>query len=108
MICGMNLYRARQNKDAPAMRALGEAYENGYGVAQRFETAKRWYRDGANAGNILAMCHLAAMYDHEIGATVQTDDAHAWYRSQALEWYRKAAALGNAEAKQWLASHDSH
>jgi hypothetical protein len=107
MIAGMNLYRAEQKQDPAAMRALGEAYENGYGVAQLPDEAKHWYRDAANAGNAAAMCRLAAMYEHEIGATVQTDEAHAWYQKESAQWYRKAADLGNEEAKQWIASHAS-
>jgi hypothetical protein len=105
MICQMNLSRVGKG-DAAAMCAMGDAYENGYGVKQLPDLAKRWYRDASNAGDADAMCHLAAMYEHEFGATVRTDDAHAWYRRESLALYRTAAELGNLEAKEWLASHD--
>jgi TPR repeat protein len=104
-ICGIWTHLAKSG-DAGAMAALGAAYEQGRGVATILEEAKHWYLDAANAGNAEAMCRLASMYEHMVGATVRTDKAEQWYRNQALEWYRKSAGLGNAEAKQWLTNHD--
>ena len=106
-LCAMYLDRAEKNELA-AMYALGQAYEQGWGVKQEFQEAKRWYRNAANAGHAEAMCRLAAMYEHETGATVQSEKAHQWYQTQAREWYRQAANLGNQEAKQWLTTHDQH
>jgi len=106
-LCAMwlNLAEAK-NADAAAMTALGQAYEHGWGVTQVIDEAKRWYRNGSNAGNAEAMCRIAAMYEKKTGATVPTENADRWYADQALEWYRKSANLGNEEAKQWLLKND--
>jgi TPR repeat protein len=53
-LCAMYLERAEKG-DLPSMRALGAAYEHGWGVTHNFQEAKRWYRDAANAGNVAAM-----------------------------------------------------
>jgi tetratricopeptide (TPR) repeat protein len=106
-ICARYLDCAEKG-DTAAMCALGTAYENGWGASRIFQQAKRWYRKAGNAGNPEAMCRLAAMYEHETGATIHTDQAHEWYRRQTLEWYGKAASLGNEEARQWLSTHDPH
>ena len=103
-MCAVWLYAAEAG-DAAAMSALGAAYENGRGVTLDLQEAKRWYRNGSNAGNAGAMCRLAAIYGREGGATIHTEKAHEWYREQSLEWYRRSAALGNTEAKQWMSEH---
>jgi TPR repeat protein len=109
-LCSMWFHLA-ENEDPqvtnpPAMTALGAAYEHGWGVGIDVQEAKRWYRNAANAGDAAAMCRIASIYEHKTGATVETPQSDEWYRAQALEWYRKAAALGNAEAKQWLTTND--
>jgi hypothetical protein len=93
-------------KKAESMAALGAAYENGWGVAADLQEAKRWYRDASNAGSAGAMCRLASLYEREAGATVHTEQSSQWYRQQTREWYRKAADLGNEEAKKWFNAHE--
>jgi TPR repeat protein len=110
-LCALWLQQAQRSDtlaklDAVAMSALGLAYENGWGVGVDVQEAKHWYRNAANAGHADAMYHLAAMYERRDGATVHTEQAEAWYRTQVLEWYRKAAELGNEQAKQWLQTHE--
>jgi len=31
--------------------------------------------------------------------------ADEWYRTKTMYWYRRAADLGNEEAKNWLSAH---
>jgi len=97
---------AQTAADPAAMAALGAAYEHGWGAGVDLQEAKRWYLNAANAGNAEAMCRLASLYEHKSGATVPAEQGDEWYRTQTLEWYRKAATLGNAEAKQWITTHD--
>jgi uncharacterized protein len=59
-----------------------------------------WYRKAADAGNVDAMYNLGRMY--EIGQAVGVRDP-----IHAREFYTKAAALGNAEAKAGLARLDA-
>ena len=51
----------------------------------------------AKRGNVAAMAALGRMYDQ--GQGVKPD------RDLATQWYRKAAAAGNPEAKAWLAQN---
>jgi len=106
LICGRSQQMA-ESGDVTAMRILGAAYEHGWGVAQIFDNAKRYYRKAANAGDADSMCRLAAMYGNETGAVIHTEEAHQWYSSQTRDWYRKSASLGNEEAKLWISKHES-
>jgi hypothetical protein len=94
------------DRDAAAMYGLGLIYEQGTGAKIDRQQAKRWYRNAANAGNADAMCRLAAMYEEDLAAGVSKPAAVEWYRSQVIEFYHKAANLGNEEAKQWVTAHD--
>ena len=93
-ICAMYLYGAERG-DVDAMCALGQAYKKGWGVYTDYQQAKRWLRNAANARNATAMRHLAAMYEKRRGATIQSEQAQQWYRSQTREWYQRAANLGD-------------
>jgi WD40 repeat protein len=94
--------------DAGAMCGLGMMYERGWGPKPDRQEAKKWYRNAANAGNAEAMCRLGVMYEQDLAAGQSNPKAQAWYRQQVLEMYRKAADLGNEEAKKWLATHAGH
>jgi hypothetical protein len=78
------------------MTQMGAMYANGRGVAKDEAEAVRWYRKGAEAGNIDAMLNLASMLAG--GNGVAKDDA------EALRWYRKGAAAGNSTALYSLAA----
>jgi TPR repeat protein len=104
-LCGMWL-KLSESDDAASMEALALAYEHGWGAGVVIDEAKRWHLNASNSGNVDAMCRLAAIYDQKIGATIHNAEADEWYHAQALDWYRKSAALGNEEARQWLTKHD--
>jgi TPR repeat protein len=74
-----------------AMTGLGRMYMTGRGGLQRNETeAVRWFRAGAGVLDPVAMLELGQAYESGIGV--------AKNRDEAFRWYRKAAALGMAEA----------
>ena len=66
-----------------------QAYEN-----KDYETAWKYLLPLAKNGQAEAQVIIGDMYN--IGRGVQQDN------SQAIEWYRKAAALGNLDAIQML------
>jgi Sel1 repeat len=104
-LCALWLHSA-QGGNAPAMSTLGAAYEHGWGVGSVLQEAKRWYRLAANGGDAEGMCRLASIYERKLASTVATEQADQWYHQESLAWYRKAADLGNEEAKRWVAASD--
>jgi tetratricopeptide (TPR) repeat protein len=82
---------------ADAQNNIGVFYDKGYGVAQDYGEAMRWYRMAANQGNIDAEYNLALLYA----------DGHGVPRDleQARQWMQKAAEAGDPEAKKWLGNH---
>ena len=59
-------------------------------VAQAVE----WFRNSVQAGCILGMVNLGAMYENGLGVPKNV--------AQAIEWYRRATAAGSQEAAQAL------
>ena len=96
---------AAQRKDVPAMYALATMYEKGWGPARDLQTAKRWYRNAAAAGDARAMTRLGALYADDLQAS-HDPKARAWFQDEMLSMYRQAAQLNDQEAKAWLAQHD--
>ncbi len=76
--------------DAGAQLALGQAYEDGNGLARNDDAAARWYRKAAEQGNPAAQNNLGIMY--RLGHGVDQDKA------EAIRWYQKAAKQGYASA----------
>jgi len=70
---------------------LGLCYEQGLGLPQDQAEAVKLFSTAAKGGDPRAMLYLPPR--HEDGRGVTMD------RAQALTWYRKAVALGNAEAR---------
>jgi TPR repeat protein len=77
-----------------AMVLLGAMYflEDVPGASD--EEAARWFQKATDKGNPAAMYNLATMY--ETGRGVAKDPG------QALDLFRRAAALGNSEAQRRL------
>jgi TPR repeat protein len=61
-------------------------YSNGYGVAQNYAEALKWYRLSAEQGEATAQYNLGYMYEY--GRGVAQD------YTQAMRWYRQAADQG--------------
>ena len=70
---------------------MGMIYKLGQGVQQDYEEAVKWYRLGAEQGDIDAQYNLGLMYEN--GQGVQQD-----YK-EAVKWYRLGAEQGGVNAQ---------
>jgi hypothetical protein len=70
-------------------------YMFGEGVPLNNAEAARWFQKATNKGNASAMYDLGTLYEDGKGVTKST--------SIANQLYRRAAVLGNEEAKKRLA-----
>jgi TPR repeat protein len=120
--------KAAEHGDDTAQLHLGEAYQEGVGVAQDMGQALVWWRKAADQGNDRAQTYLGQAYQLGSGAPQDYAQAADWYRksavqgnvtaqlnlgfiyhsggegvardaTQAIEWWRKAADQGNASAQ---------
>lgn len=81
---------------APAMTNLGLMYQKGRGGLDKDGTAAvDWFQSAADRGDVFAMNNLGFAYEHGIGPGKEL--------TVALLWYRKAAGLGNEQARQAVA-----
>ena len=108
------------------IHAVGQMYEQGWGVPRNYNKAIDLYRRSANLGFVFSMINLGAMYYQGLGVMQDYNIAIEWYRkaadlentdamitlgtmyyqglgviqdhNNAVEWYEKAADLGNANA----------
>jgi TPR repeat protein len=80
--------------DLSAQYYLGVMYDKGWGVAQDYEIAALWSRNGAEQGDAAAQYYLGFLYQR--GAGVAQDSA------VAVGWFRKAADQGYEPAKRAL------
>ncbi len=87
-----------EQKYAPAMKALGNAYRDGDGVEQDWKQSTAFFEKAAEGGDVQAMMEAALNYGN-----LQNPD---WSSSKAKEWYQKAAEAGNDEAKVILAKYN--
>ncbi len=115
--------KSAEQGNAAAQNNLGTLYLQGQGVTQDVTEAERWYRKAAaqsyvpaymslgdiaersgnskvagrcyqraaDLGDALAAFKLGGLYDRGLGVTMD--------KSQALEWYKKAADQGHREAQ---------
>lgn len=100
-----------------AQSNLGMLYNLGRGTVRDYEKAYWWFSEAAEKGSVKGLNNLGVMYlrgDYVKQNTEQAKDTDAMmlsniYRLQnqpekSLEWLKKAAELGNKEAKQRLSS----
>ena len=84
------LYSAAGDAGLPSsFIGIGHMYENGLGVKQDTQRAIEWYEQGAEHGLEEAMLRLVSYY-------LRQDSQDA--REAALEWSRRAAEVGSAQA----------
>lgn len=88
--------------NAKCLYMLGQCYELGHGVDRDEDEAAKWqnmavaaWQTQANAGDTTSMILLAELYKN--GDVVELD------KEESVNWYRKAAELGNASAQFGLA-----
>jgi hypothetical protein len=72
------------------MTALGQSYQNGWGVARDQAESAGWFRKGAEAGNVEAMGNLGVLYHNGWGV--------AQDQGQAARWMITAIEKGDAFA----------
>ena len=77
-----------------AQHSLGVMYDNGIGVKENREEAKKWYRKAAEQGHADAQFLFGAMLRK--GKGVLED------HKESVKWYRKAAEQGHASAQYRL------
>ena len=91
---------AREFLDDPDnFNAIGYTYETGDGVLQSDSRAASFYEEAANKGSTIGQYNLAGCYYHGMGVGKDFD--------KALYWYRKAAAGGDSDAKEFLNDPDN-
>jgi hypothetical protein len=77
------------------MAQVGYMYLRGVGTDSNSSEGIKWYRRGADAGDMTAQTHLGTAY--KSGNGVERD------LGKAAEWYRKAADQGYPFAQRLLA-----
>lgn len=86
--CWLNL--AVLQNDARAMAALGSLYESGDGLPQDIECAIRFYRQAADAGDMVGQENLAAIH---------LTPGHRFDPAAAAWWLDLAAKQGSSHAR---------
>lgn len=124
----ITLVQAAELGEARALRYIGLMYLNGYGVAHNAQRAAEALTKAAEAGDAPAQYWLAYCHEYGIGVKRRLDESLKWYtlaaqgkedaaadamtaigrltepesQIEAAEWYQRAAASGNMEAKEAL------
>ena len=106
--------KAAEQGIADAQYKLALAYQTGNGMKKNLSEAVKWYRKAANQGHTTARNELKTA---ELMLNAQNDNTEAQYKlalayetgdgvpkdlAEALNWYRKAAEQGHAEAQKKL------
>lgn len=86
--------RARSLGWTPALANLGVLHINGTGVKTDPQQADALFAEGAEKGDSRAMFFHAQCLAGGLGTTKNVDEAR--------DWYRKAAAVGDKRAADWL------
>lgn len=103
--------KAAEQGHAAAQKRLGDMYFKGKGVREDYYKSMGWYQKSADQGNADAQYSLGKLYAtgqrifrrHSCyGRVTNTEKFVNKNYSEALKWYRKAAAHGNAEADKEL------
>lgn len=130
----LRLYRAAAAQgDSEGMNAIGYKYQYGTGVRPDIQRAIHWYCQAVVLGNPRALNNLAILAFNGIGLPKDVVEARSlWEQAAAFEksnamfqlavsysdvpenfrdprlalmWLRRAAALGQPNAEQWLRAH---
>lgn len=73
--------------NAKAQYAVGRMYEDGYGVAQDYTEAAKWYRMSAEQGDPHAQHALSVMYAVGWGVPADARESAMWVRKAAIQGY---------------------
>ena len=88
------LEKASKNKDFRANVLLGDIYQYGEGVKPHPERAMRWYREGAENGNGVAMIKMGFIPAFEAETPAVND------LKEAIKWFEKAAQHPHERVRQ--------
>lgn len=89
--------KAAEHRYLPALVNIGYMCCNGMGVVKDSAIGVQWYLYAAKYGSAEAMRNLG--YCYMVGDGVEEQD-----EAKGLEWYQKAAALGDQPSKAYLRS----
>ena len=78
---------------------LGQMYRQGWGVAQNYTEAVRWYRAAAEQGDAVAQHNLGFMYREGLGVPQNFVKAHMWFNVSASNGGERASENRNLLAK---------
>jgi len=114
---------------ARAQVNLAILFESGQGVEQDYQKARLWYKRAADQGYGRGLFKLGRLYERGLGVEPDLERAAELYkrgaeagyrkamvsfadlsanREEAQKWYKRAAALGSAEAKRALGRFTAH
>jgi TPR repeat protein/serine/threonine protein kinase len=94
----LHLYKlAADQGSAAAQNQMGYLYQMGYGVRMNYTQAFNYYKAAAEQGLPAAQYALGSFYNEGLGVPRDPDAARMWMST--------ASAGGNAEARNWLATH---
>ena len=85
--------KAAERSEVEAMLVLAGMYLAGVEVDRDEKEYVKWMRKATNKGSAQAMAGLGLAYELGQGGLARD-------RTKALEWYKKAAALGDPVAKR--------
>ena len=88
---GYRMAKVADQENSSLQFYLGVCFENGYGVAQDYAEAKKWYLKAAEQGHADAQNNLGTMFF--AGSGMSGPDYE-----QAVSWFRKAANQGQIDA----------
>ena len=86
--------KAKESHCADSIGYLGLMYDWGYGFQENKKEAFEWCEIAAKAGSIFSMRNLGLYYYNGSGCSTDYE--------KSKEWYRKAASLGDEDAKKAL------
>ena len=92
-------YTFAQQGDGDSAYRLGQAYENGTGVARDLRLAQSWYKFAAAHGSGSAAYSLGLMAE-----SAERPDGTPQDLDAAVAWYRQALAAGEPRARERLAA----
>lgn len=114
---------AKASESAEAQYGLGVMYESGLGTDQNLTKALMWYEKSAKAGNMMAHYRIGILYEGSEEIKRDPKKSEKWFdraaaqaqnnlgffywneksdHNNALLWFNKAAAKGNAESQYMI------
>ena len=84
----INMRRAAEQGVPAAQYRFSKMLENGQGVTQNLEEARRWTERAANSGHVRAMHNLGVIHYYGAGTSQNFEAAARWFQEAALHGSR--------------------